>query len=91
MELIGVTPNSVIVELEMEEAGALAHLREEPDADDAAVRRVLDFLAAVRWLPVFWGRLAPADTAAALADAQALGWEATPTRGDLHVARWLVG
>ena len=86
MELLGVTPHSIIVEMDMEEAGALAHLREEPDSDDAVARRVLDFLAAVRWLPVFWGRLAPADTAAALSDAQELGWEATPARGAIHVA-----
>jgi hypothetical protein len=86
MELIGVTPHSEIVELELEEVGSLAHLREEPETDEATTRRALDFLAAVRWLPVMWGRLTPQEMAESLADAQGLGWPATLARSGITVS-----
>lgn len=86
MELLSVKLNSVIVEIELEEMGTLAHLREAPESNDATTRCALDFLATVRWVAVLWGRLPPHERQEALADAQALGWSATTTRGTLEVA-----
>lgn len=49
-------------------------------------RRALDFLAAVRWLPVLWGRLTPHEMAESLADAQGLGWSVTLARSGITVS-----
>lgn len=86
MELLNVTPHSLVIEVEVEEAGALAHLRDDPESGAEVARRALNFLAAVRWLPVFWGQLSPQEAQAILADVQELGWPATLTRGGIHVA-----
>lgn len=87
MELIRIEQTAVVVRVEVDEAGALAHLLAEPESADALGRNALEFMAAVRWLPVLLGRLTPDETARVVEDARELGWDGAVARSGLDVHR----